>query len=235
MTPKTTAGALTSAGSFVITLKGRFNPALHHPSWYYTMGQLSKEDAALAVQAADLYVTPTAGSFTARSFRIDCTPTRWRIETWDQAARLRILQVTLKTFDDLLPESGSSLTQVGFEFTFTVAFAHHRTTDFLAKLVSTLSSFDSRGETALTVVATVAGDPPRKKRVQIHSAPGQDQAQLSFRFGYPVVAERLSTLKQLSLAEDYELDYEEAVTHAERIAHELATVTAEGRIDPHDN
>ena len=42
-TPKSSQG-------FTIALKGNFNPALHHPSWYYTIGQLAKDEVAAVVQ-----------------------------------------------------------------------------------------------------------------------------------------------------------------------------------------
>lgn len=234
MGPKpATEGLSTPSESFSITLKGALNPSLHHPSWYYVIGQLSKEDADLGIQDKNLYVTPTESRFSAPSFHIACDPKRWRIETRDKTARLRILQIALKTFDNLLPET--RLEQIGFKFTFVMEFSHRKTTDFLAKLAQNLTLLEGKGKTVITVLSTVTGDPPRKKKVQIHSSPGQDRAHLTFSFSYSVPDDKMFTLRQLSMIEDYDLDYEESVTHAEQVAYELATAVKSSRLDAQSN
>lgn len=205
------------------------NPAVHHPSWYYTIGQLSKEDAAFVIEDKNLYVSPSSSRFNAPLFSIDCDKKRWQVKTRDKDARLRILHVTVKTFDELLPEA--QLKRFGFTFVFSIEASHETTLDFLSKLMRDLVQVEGKGEIATTILSTTSTDPVRRRKVRLHSSPGTNRVFLTFRFVYPIPDERVFTLRRMSMAEDYELDYEEAITQAEQIAHKLMNGGQQGRID----
>lgn len=224
---------LSRPKSFSITLKGAINPTTHHPSWYYTIGQLSKEDAASIVENENLYITPALGRFSAPLFRIDCDKKQWRVKTQDKDARLHILYMTLKTFDNLLP--AALLKRFGFKFAFSIETSHEKTLDFVSKLMQDFVQVKTKGEISTTISATTSRDPIRQTRVRLHSSPGADKALLSFNFVYPIPDEKIFTLRQLSLADDYELDYEQAVTQAEQIAYKLTDRAQMGRADINSN
>lgn len=210
---------LSQPESFSITLKGAMNPAVHHPSWYYTIGQLSKEDAASVVGSGNLCVTPDLSTFRAPLFDVASSKSKWRIKTRDKNARLRILQVALKTFDDVLPET--RLRRFCFKFAFSVEAGHATTVVFLSNLMRDFVQVKGEGEIAATISSTTSTDPVRRREVRLHSSPGASRALLTFSFSYPVPDERVFTLRHMSLAEDYALDYEEAVTQAEQLAYKL--------------
>lgn len=208
------------AASFSITLKGTFNPLMHHPSWYYTVGQLAKDEAAATVEAGELQVTPARSSFDAPAFSLECTETRWRVKTHDPAARLRLLQVATKTFENLLPES--RLGEVGFRFGFALEVPHRQVVDFLSRTMWNLMPAESHGEVSATLENTVSQDgAPRRKRLRLASEPGPGPARLTVSFGYPLAQAKIFTLRQLSVAEDFELDYDEALTYAEQLTYTL--------------
>ncbi len=210
---------LSQPESFSITLKGSMNPAVHHPSWYYTIGQLSKDDAASVVGSGNLCVTPDLSTFRAPLFDVASSKGKWRIKTRDRNARLRILQVALKTFDDVLPET--RLRRFCFKFAFSVEANHATTVAFLSNLMRDLIQVKGEGGIAATLLSTTGTDPARRKKVSLQSFPGASRAVLTFSSTYPIPDERVFTLRHMSLAEDYELDYEEAVTRAEQLAHKL--------------
>lgn len=213
------------SASFAITLKGTFNPLLHHPSWYYTVGQLAKDEVAATVAVGGVEVTPARSRFQAPAFRLDCTPGRWRVLTRDPAARLRLLQVATKTFENLLPET--RLEEVGFRFDFALEVPHRQVVDFLSRTMWNLMPAESHGEVAATLENTVSQDEaPRRKRLQLASGPGAERARLTVSFRYPLTQDKIFTLRQLSVAEDFELDYDEALTYAEQLAYTLANAQA---------
>lgn len=218
---------------FSITLKGAINPTAHHPSWYYTIGQLSKEDAASIVENENLYVTPALGKFSAPLFSIDCDKKQWRVKTQDKDARLHILYMTLKTFDNLLPEA--LLKRFGFKFAFSIETSHEKNVDFISKLMQDFVQVKAKGEISTTILSTTSTDPVRQTRVRLHSSPGANRVLLTFNFVYPIPDARIFTLRQLPLADDYELDYEEAITQAEQIAHKLMDRAQMGRADINSN
>ncbi len=208
------------SASFAITLKGTFNPLLHHPSWYYTVGQLAKDEVAATVEAGQVQVTPARSRFHAPAFSLECTPARWRVKTHDPAARLRLLQVATKTFENLLPET--RLAEVGFRFGFALEVPHRQVVDFLSRTMWNLVPAESHGEVAATLQNTISqDDAPRRKRLQLASEPGPGPARLTVSFGYPLTQAKIFTLRQLSVAEDFELDYDEAETYAEGLAYTL--------------
>jgi hypothetical protein len=212
---------LSQPESFSITLKGSMNPTVHHPSWYYTIGQLSKEDAAFIVENNNVHVTPALSRFSAPLFGIECNKKQWRIEARNKDARLRILHIAVKTFDDLLPET--QLKRFGFKFTFFIEASHETTVDFLSKLMRDFAQVEGKGEIATSILSTTSTEPVRQRKIHLHSFPGANRALLTFSFVYPIPDERVFTLRQMSMAEDYELDYEEAVTRAEQIAYKLTS------------
>ncbi len=224
---------LSRPESFSIKLKGAINPTVHHPSWYYTIGQLSKEDAASIVKNENLYVTPALGMFSAPLFSINCDKKQWRVKTQDKNARLHILYMTLKTFDNLLPDA--LLKGFGFKFAFSIETSHEKVVDFVSKLMQDFFEVKTKGEISTTISATTSRDPTRQTRVRLHSSPGADKVLLSFNFVYPIPDEKIFTLRQLSLADDYELDYEQAVTQAEQIAYKLTDRAQVGRADINSN
>ena len=159
------------SASFAITLKGTFNPLLHHPSWYYTVGQLAKDEVAATVEAGQVQVTPARGRFHAPAFSLECTPERWRVKTRDPAARLRLLQVATKTFENLLPET--RLAEVRFGFALEVP--HRQVVDFLSRTMWNLVPAESHSEVAATLQNTISQD------AGAQAAP----ARLTVSFGYP--------------------------------------------------
>lgn len=220
---------LSQPESFSITLKGSLNPTVYHPTWYYTIGQLSKDDATSVVNNTNVHVSPNSTSFSAPSFSIECDKKRWQVKTHDRNARLRILNLTVKTFDDLLPET--RLKQFGFTFVFCVEAVHEITLAYLSSLVHDLVPVEGKGEIATTILFATSTDPVSQRKVRIQSLPGVNKALLTFSFVYALPEERIFTLKQMSIAEDYELDYEEAVTRAEQIAYKLMNVKQQERKD----
>ena len=213
------------SATFAITLKGSFNPLLHHPSWYYTVGQLAKDEVAATIEAGDLQVTPDRSRFHAPAFSLECTPTQWRVRARGPAARLRLLQVATKTFENLLPET--RLGEVGFRFGFTLEVPHRQVVDFLSRTMWNLMPAEDHGEVFATLQNTVSQDEaPRRKRLRLASEPGPGPARLTVSFRYPLTQAKIFTLRQLSVAEDFELDYDEALTYAEQLAYTL--VNAQG-------
>ncbi len=209
------------SASFAVTLKGAFNPLLHHPSWYYTVGQLTKDEVAATVEAGGLQVTPEQSRFHAPAFSLECTEARWRVKTRDPAARLRLLQVATKTFENLLPET--HLSEVGFRFGFALPVPHRQVVDFLSRMMGNLAPAEGHGEVTATLQNTVShDDAPRLKRIKLASESGPGAARLTVSFGYPLTQAKIFTLRQLSVAEDFELDYDEALTYAEGLAYTLA-------------
>lgn len=221
-------GSPKQSESLTIVLKGNFNPALHHPSWYYTIGQFAKDEVAAALQAKDLRVTPTLSRFRAGPFSIDCTPTRWRVRTDNPAARGRILQITTKAFENLLPET--QLEEVGFRFVFLLEVSHAQVVDFLSRTMWNLMPVEAQGEVASLLTNTTYAESPRQKRLQLSSRPEAQRAELTVSFLYPLAPEKVFTLRQLSVAEDFELDYDEAQTYAEQLAYTLNNTQA-ARVD----
>ena len=205
--------------SFSITLKGTMNPAAHHPSWYFTIGQLSKDDAASIVENQSLYVTPALSRFRAPLFSLECDKKRWRIEARAKDARLRIAHVAVKTFDDLLPET--RLRRFSFKFAFSVEAGHATTVAFLSNLMRDFVQVKGEGGIAATILSTTGTDPARRRKVSLQSFPGASRAVLTFSSTYPIPDERMFTLRHMSLVEDYELDYEEAVTRVEQLVYKL--------------
>ena len=195
------------------------NPTVHHPSWYYTIGQLSKEDAASIIENKNLYVSPGSSRFRAPLFSIDCDKKQWQVKTQDKNARLRILHITVKSFDNLLPET--QLTRFGFKFAFSIEANHETTVDFLSNLMRDLVQIEGKGEIATTILSITSKDPNRQRKIRLYSSPGDNRALFTSSFVYPIPDERVLTLRQLSMSEDYELDYKEAVTGAEQIALKL--------------
>jgi hypothetical protein len=80
-----------------VVVQGAMDPRQHHPFWYKTIGCLS-ENELLRTQGI---VLPTRAQFTSPQFAIECTPSRWDIQTYARDDRLRMLQVTSKVFQKL--------------------------------------------------------------------------------------------------------------------------------------
>jgi len=213
----------SKAEAFSITIDGRMNPRIHHPTWYQLTGSLSKEEMEASVEKGNLIVSSTLSEFHAPKFSVICQRERWEIHTKMQDARARILGIALKTFDDLLPQTSVQAFQFRFLFSFTAP--HENTAAFLAKLMKEMVPVESRSEIAVQVAYTTT-EPTKRRKVEVRSVPAHgNKVWVKHKFIYSVEKERIFTLRQMSLLEDYELDYEEAVAQTEELAYKLNKVT----------
>lgn len=195
------------------------NPTLHHPSWYHLIGQLSKDELASTMASKEVLVTPTSSRFKSPLFSVACDEKQWQVKTWDNDARLHILQVTVKGYDALLPET--RIKQYAFEFTFSINVSHDTVAEFLMPFTRDFIDLKSQEEIATTLMSTTMTDEVRRRKVRLYSSPEAANAVLTFSFKYPLENQGILTLRQMSIVENYELDYEEAVTKAHQFAHKL--------------
>jgi hypothetical protein len=209
---------LSELRAAVIAIDGTMNPTVHHPTWYQLIGLLSWEDTAFATVGRHLLVTPSLSTFRVPAFALRCKRERWEIRTSSREARTRILNVALKTFDDLLPQT--PITGFHFTFTFSVEVPYERAADFLGSALKEVAPIEGRHERTL-MLSTVTLDDTKRRLFQVRMLPEGGQLLLKHRFAYTVRARSIYTLRQMSMSEDYELDYEEAVTRTEQLAAKL--------------
>lgn len=210
---------LGKSQSWSITLKGTMNPTVHHPSWYHLIGQLSKDELASTVASKEVLVTPASSRFKSPLFSIECDKKQWQVKTRHNDARLHILQVTVKSFDDLLPET--RIKQFAFEFTFAINISHDAVAEFLRPFTRDFIDLKGQEEIATTLMSTTTTDEVRRTKVRLTSSPEAANAALTFSYTYPLENQKLLTLRQMSMVENYELDYEEAASKAHQLTHKL--------------
>ncbi|ADI15578.1 hypothetical protein [Truepera radiovictrix] len=209
---------LSDLSAAVIAIDGTMNPTIHHPTWYQLIGLLSWEDTAFATAGRHLLVTPSVSTFRVPAFALRCKRERWEIRTVSREARTRILNVALKTFDDLLPQT--PVTGFHFTFRFSIEVPHERAADFFGGALREVAPIEGRGERVL-MMSTVTVDDTKRRLFQVRLLPEGNQLLVKHRFSYAVRAKGMYTLRQMSMSEDYDLDYEEAVTRTEQLAAKL--------------
>lgn len=110
---------MTNRTIFALSVIGRMNPAIHHPSWYGRVGILTEDEVGEALGEKDspelaVQVQASVASFTFGQFSISCTPESWNIqcEAPENPPERRAIEVAGKTFTclDHTPVDGFSVT-----------------------------------------------------------------------------------------------------------------------------
>ncbi|MFO0959943.1 MAG: hypothetical protein U0800_21320 [Isosphaeraceae bacterium] len=118
---------------YSIVIIGGMNPRIHHPSWYRFMDLISPEELEEAVVSPLTFIIPPMGQFQSSHLTVTCQEERWEIKTNDSEQVQRIIDLTSRLFDDLLPHT--PVTAAGFNFHFRRETKREDVAEYLASLL----------------------------------------------------------------------------------------------------
>jgi hypothetical protein len=138
-----------------IVVLGAMNPAIHHPSWYQSLGILSSDETHDAL-SHNLICTPELCQFTTSTFQISCIRNRWEVKTADSKEYERIVELSVKTFNHL---SETPINAYGFNHNYDVEPTLDSVGTYLAKLLFECGlRLDSFERASATIAYTLPSD-----------------------------------------------------------------------------
>jgi hypothetical protein len=137
--------------TYNVVVLGGMNPRIHHPAWYRTVGLLSEAETEAALKAPQTFAALPVAQVQTPEMVIFCQEERWEIRTSNENMCDRIINITIKLFDDILPHTPVSA--AGYNF-----FLWKETTrDANAYLATALTNahLGLKGDDAISGEATV--------------------------------------------------------------------------------
>lgn len=166
--------------NFSIVVLGAMNPSIHHPSFYLSIGAISKGAAEKALRSPTVLCTPQAARFDLNDISMICMLDRWQISSSNESDLAEITDIAQRVMKTLYHTPVASF---GFNLDLVVSSVRP-IAPTLAKLARTLPlSFEDRESASASFIYSHSSEFSLFRRKVTSTVSAMDN-QLSLRNNY---------------------------------------------------